>query len=124
MGNRQDDPLRPTQDKRGFFMLPRAPSESGYYNDGLMDKKPDRGGYQYPHPIMMQAILRWHWNGTVSTGAVSGSGISVAPTGLTTTTTTRIWTGFRWMSGPCAKMGWNFLSLGRTGGMTEMRPPD
>lgn len=64
MGNRQDDPLRPTQDKRGFFMLPRAPSESGHYNYGLMDKKPDRGGYQYPHPIMMQAILRvaleWH----------------------------------------------------------------
>lgn len=64
MGNRQDDPLRPTQDKRGFFMLPRFPSDSGYYNYGLMDKKPDRGGYQYPHPIMMQAILRvaleWH----------------------------------------------------------------
>lgn len=56
--------MRPTQDKRGVFMLPRFPSESGYYNYGLMDKKPDRGGYQYPHPIMMQAILRvaleWH----------------------------------------------------------------
>lgn len=58
MASQQDDPLRPTQDKRGFFMLPRFPSESGYYNYGLMDKKPDRGGYQYPHPIMMQAILR------------------------------------------------------------------
>lgn len=52
------DPLRPTQDSRGFFMLPRTPMESGYYTYGLMDKKPDRGGYQYPHPIMMQAILR------------------------------------------------------------------
>jgi hypothetical protein len=58
MADQRDDPLRPVQDKRGFFMLPRSPMESGYYNYGLMDKKPDRGGYQYPHPIMMQAILR------------------------------------------------------------------
>jgi murein endopeptidase len=58
MAGQKDDPLRPVQDKRGFFMLPRMPMESGYYNYGLMDKKPDRGGYQYPHPIMMQAILR------------------------------------------------------------------
>lgn len=58
MSDQQEDPLRPTQDKRGFFMLPRSPAESGYYTYGLMDKKPDRGGYQYPHPIMMQAILR------------------------------------------------------------------
>jgi murein endopeptidase len=58
MANQRDDPLRPTQDTRGFFILPRFPSESGYYNYGMMDKKPDRGGYQYPHPIMMQAILR------------------------------------------------------------------
>ncbi|BDT58537.1 hypothetical protein MasN3_20310 [Massilia varians] len=47
-----------TLDSRGFFMLPRSPVESGYYTYGTMDKKPDRGGYQYPHPIMMQAILR------------------------------------------------------------------
>jgi len=58
MNAQQDDPLRPTQDSRGFFMLPRTPAESGYYSYGQMDKKPDRGGYQYPHPIMMQAILR------------------------------------------------------------------
>ena len=58
MRDQQDDPLRPVQDKRGFFMLPRSPAESGYYTYGLMDKKPDMGGYQYPHPIMMQAILR------------------------------------------------------------------
>lgn len=58
MADQKDDPLRPTQDKRGFFMLPQAPTESGYYTYGMMDKKPDRGGYQYPHPIMMQAILR------------------------------------------------------------------
>jgi penicillin-insensitive murein DD-endopeptidase len=58
MANQKEDPLRPTQDSRGFFMLPRFPAESGYYNYGLMDKKPDRGGYQYAHPIMMQAILR------------------------------------------------------------------
>jgi len=64
MADQKDDPLRPTQDSRGFFMLPRSPAESGYYTYGTMDKKPDRGGYQYPHPIMMQAILRvaleWH----------------------------------------------------------------
>jgi murein endopeptidase len=58
MGAQKDDLLRPTQDKRGFFMLPQTPMESGYYTYGMMDKKPDRGGYQYPHPIMMQAILR------------------------------------------------------------------
>ena len=58
MSNAKPDPLRPTRDARGFFMLPRTPAESGYYNYGQMDKKPDRGGYQYSHPIMMQAILR------------------------------------------------------------------
>lgn len=58
MSDEKPDPLRPTQDKRGFFMLPQTPMESGYYTYGRMDKKPDRGGYQYPHPIMMQAILR------------------------------------------------------------------
>lgn len=54
----QPDPLRPTQDSRGFFMLPQAPMDSGYYTYGMMDKKPDRGGYQYAHPAMMSAILR------------------------------------------------------------------
>ena len=58
MADQKDDPLRPTQDSRGFLMLPRSPAESGYYTYGTMDNKPDRGGYQYPHPIMMQAILR------------------------------------------------------------------
>lgn len=58
MADKKDDPLRPTQDSRGFFMLPRSPAETGYYTYGLMDNKPDRGGYQSPHPIMMQAILR------------------------------------------------------------------
>jgi penicillin-insensitive murein DD-endopeptidase len=58
MRDQQDDPLRPVQDKRGFFMLPQTPMDSGYYTYGKMDNKPDRGGYQYPHPVMMQAILR------------------------------------------------------------------
>jgi len=58
MADQKDDPLRPTQDSRGFYMLPRSPEESGYYTYGMMDNKPDRGGYQYAHPIMMQAILR------------------------------------------------------------------
>ncbi|WP_143084509.1 hypothetical protein [Massilia yuzhufengensis] len=58
MTDQKDDPLRPTQDKRGFYMLPQAPMEAGYYSYGKMDGKPDRGGYQYAHPIMMTAILR------------------------------------------------------------------
>lgn len=58
MANQQEDPLRPTQDARGFFMLPRSPAESGYYTYGRLNGAPDRGAYQYPHPIMMQAILR------------------------------------------------------------------
>ena len=58
MSDQKNDPLRPTQDKRGFFMLPQTPMDSGFYTYGKMDNKPDRGGYQYPHPAMMQAILR------------------------------------------------------------------
>lgn len=54
------DPLRPrpTQDSRGFFMLPQAPMDSGYYVYGLLYKKPAKGAYQYAHPITMTAILR------------------------------------------------------------------
>lgn len=54
------DPLRPrpTQDSRGFFMLPQAPMDSGYYVYGELYKKPARGAYQYANPIMMTAILR------------------------------------------------------------------
>lgn len=58
MADRKPDPQRPTQDTRGFFMLPQSPLESGYYTYGKMDRRPDKGGYQYPHPIMMTAILR------------------------------------------------------------------
>lgn len=58
MADQKDDPLRPTQDSRGFFMLPQTPMESGYYTYGRLNGAPDRGAYQYPHPIMMQAILR------------------------------------------------------------------
>jgi len=58
MTDPKPDPLRPTQDSRGFFVLPRAARDVGYYNYGTMDKRPDRGGYQYAHPIMMTAILR------------------------------------------------------------------
>jgi hypothetical protein len=54
------DPIRPrpTQDSRGFFMLPQAPMDSGYYVYGELYKKPAKGAYQYAHPIMMTAILR------------------------------------------------------------------
>ncbi len=54
------DPIRPrpTQDSRGFFMLPQAPMDSGYYVYGDLYKKPAKGAYQYAHPIMMTAVLR------------------------------------------------------------------
>ncbi|AKU23993.1 penicillin-insensitive murein endopeptidase [Massilia sp. MB5] len=55
-----NDPLRPrpTQDTRSFFMLPQAPMDSGYYVYGKLYGKPDKGAYQYAHPVMMTAILR------------------------------------------------------------------
>jgi hypothetical protein len=54
------DPLRPRPpaDSRGYFMLPQAPMDSGYYTYGQLYGKPDKGAYQYAHPIMMTAILR------------------------------------------------------------------
>jgi hypothetical protein len=54
------DPLRPRPpaDKRGFFMLPQAPEDLGYYVYGDLYKKPAKGAYQYAHPSMMTAILR------------------------------------------------------------------
>lgn len=55
MANQNDDPIRPTQDKRGFFMLLRSPMGSGYYTYGKFNGAPDRGAFQYPHPSMMQA---------------------------------------------------------------------
>jgi murein endopeptidase len=39
-------------------MLPQAPMDSGYYTYGKLYGKPDKGAYQYAHPIMMTAILR------------------------------------------------------------------
>jgi murein endopeptidase len=58
MSEEKPDLLRPTQDSRGFFMLPRTPTESGWYTYGRLNGIPDRGAYQYPHPMMMTAILR------------------------------------------------------------------
>lgn len=58
MSDEKPDPLRPTQDSRGFFMLPRSPAEAGWYTYGRLNGSPDRGAYQYPHPSMMTAILR------------------------------------------------------------------
>lgn len=45
-----DDPLRPPEDKRGFFMLPQSPMDSGYYVYGNYEKKPAKGAYEYAHP--------------------------------------------------------------------------
>ena len=50
--------LRPTQDARDYFMLPQSPMESGYYTYGKLYGKPDKGAYQYAHPLTMTAILR------------------------------------------------------------------
>lgn len=60
MPTEDNDPLRPrpTQDTRGFFMLPQAPMDSGYYVYGKLYGQPAKGAYQYAHPIMMTAILR------------------------------------------------------------------
>jgi penicillin-insensitive murein endopeptidase len=54
------DPLRPrpTQDARDYFMLPQSPMESGYYTYGKLYGKPDKGAYQYAHPLTITAILR------------------------------------------------------------------
>jgi hypothetical protein len=54
------DPLRPrpTEDTRHYFMLPQSPMDSGYYTYGKLYGKPDKGAYQYAHPLMMTAILR------------------------------------------------------------------
>jgi hypothetical protein len=32
--------------------------DSGYYTYGLLYNKPDKGAFQYAHPVMMTAILR------------------------------------------------------------------
>jgi penicillin-insensitive murein endopeptidase len=54
------DPLRPRPpaDSRGYFMLPQAPMDSGYYTYGKLYNKPDKGAYQYAHPDLMTTILR------------------------------------------------------------------
>jgi len=72
-----DDLLRPTEDSRSYFMLPQSPAESGYYTYGKLDGKPDRGAYQYAHPLMMTAILRVGWSGRPSIKGDSESGTSV-----------------------------------------------
>ena len=54
----ENDPLRPPQDERDFFMLPQAPSDAGYYVYGRLDSKLSLGAYQYAHPMMMTVILR------------------------------------------------------------------
>lgn len=60
MANKSNDPLSPipTQDSRGFLMLPQSPIDSGYYVYGKLYGKPANGAYQYAHPIMMTGILR------------------------------------------------------------------
>lgn len=45
-------PIQP-KDPRGYFMLPQAPEEAGYYIYGT----PAGGAYQYAHPSMMSLIF-------------------------------------------------------------------
>lgn len=41
------------KDKRGFFILPQAPEDAGYYVYGT----PGRGAGQFTHPNMMMALM-------------------------------------------------------------------
>lgn len=41
------------KDSRGYFMLPQAPEEAGYYVYGT----PGRGAFHYAHPSMMSMLL-------------------------------------------------------------------
>lgn len=75
----------PVQDSRGFYMLPQAPTDSGYYVYGKLYGRPARGAYQYAHPIMMTAILRvaWQWQAVdarrIGIGDISLAGGSKPP---------------------------------------------
>ena len=46
------------KDSRGYFMLPQAPEDSGYYVYGRLDGKPSHGASQFAPPSMIMAILR------------------------------------------------------------------
>ena len=46
-------PETQAQDSRGYFMLPQAPIDAGYYVYGT----PGGGAAQYAHPTMMSLIL-------------------------------------------------------------------
>lgn len=45
-------------DSRGYFMLPQAPEDAGYYVYGKLGGIPSNGASQYAHPLLMTAILR------------------------------------------------------------------
>lgn len=87
MADEDNDPLRPrpTQDSRGFFMLPQAPMDSGYYVYGELYEKPAKGAYQYAHPIMQTAIQRvaWEWQAIdprrIGIGDISLAGGPITP---------------------------------------------
>lgn len=46
------------KDSRGYFMLPQAPADAGYYVYGKIAGKPSNGAFQYVNPSLMTAILR------------------------------------------------------------------
>ncbi|WP_374581563.1 hypothetical protein [Pseudoduganella sp.] len=41
------------QDARGYFILPQAPEDAGYYMYGA----PANGAGQYAHPVLMSVLL-------------------------------------------------------------------
>ena len=92
------------KDSRGYFMLPQAPEDSGYYVYGKIDGKPSHGAFQYAPPSMMSVILRvareWQAidNRKFGVGDISLAG---GPPTRITSRTRRDW---RWMSGRCVRM--------------------
>ena len=46
-------PETQAQDSRGYFMLPQAPEDAGYYVYGT----PGAGAFQYAHPAMIKLIM-------------------------------------------------------------------
>jgi penicillin-insensitive murein endopeptidase len=46
------------KDSRGYFMLPQAPEDAGYYVYGKINGKPSQGAFQYAPPSMLTAILQ------------------------------------------------------------------
>ena len=89
----------PPQDMRGFFMLPQAPMDAGYYVYGRLFGRPAKGAYQYAHPVMMTESSGLPMSGRLSTDAASASVTSVWREGRNHRIMTPIDAGLKLMSG-------------------------